>query len=63
MLSGTKALAGDLSGIRGGDAAGVLDADWWGDRAEEWELVVSTCSSGTLPASAAEAGLYCIVSN
>ena len=51
MFSGTRGLGGDLSGTRGGDVAGVFDVDGRGDRA------VSTCSSGTLPAKAAEAGL------
>jgi hypothetical protein len=58
MLSGTKARAGDLSAIREGDAAGVLDAGC-GERV----AVLSTCSSGTLPTRAAEAGLDFVVSH
>jgi hypothetical protein len=56
ILSGTKALAGDLSGMRGGEAAGVLEADGW-------VVAVSMCSSGTSPESAAEAGLNGLVSD
>jgi hypothetical protein len=55
MLSGTKERGGDLSGTRGGDPAGLLCADSWGDTAED--RVASTCSSGTVPASAVAAGL------
>jgi hypothetical protein len=57
ILSGTKALAGDLSGTRGGEAAGVLEAECW------VVVTASTCSSGTSPESAAEAGLNAIVSD
>ena len=63
MLSGTNGLVGDLSGIRGGDAAGVLGPEPRGVCAVGRVMVVSTCSSGTLPAKAAEAGLGSGVSN
>ncbi len=56
MLSGTYPRAGDLSGNRGGDAAGVFGDDGC-VRTEEREVAVSTCSSGTFPASAVAAGL------